>query len=42
MKAALLQDELPTAATQLAKIHPLVLLNFSLGWLAVAAVVIWR
>ena len=42
MKAALLASDLSVAATQLAKIHPWVLLNFTLGWLAVGAVVIWR
>jgi len=30
------------AAKQLSQIHTLVLTNFALGWLAVAAVVIWR
>ena len=42
MKLALGQDNLPEAASQLAKIHPLMILNFALGWLAVGAVVIWR
>jgi len=42
MKAALAAGELPLAGAQLAKIHPLVLLNFSLGWVAIGAVVIWR
>jgi uncharacterized membrane protein len=32
----------PAAAQQLKQIHSLVLTNFALGWLAVAAVVIWR
>ena len=32
----------PMAAKQLAHIHILVLTNFALGWVAVAAVVIWR
>ncbi len=32
----------PAAAKQLAQIHILVVTNFGLGWLAVAAVVIWR
>ena len=32
----------PSAAKQLAQIHLLVLTNFALGWLAVAAVVVWR
>ena len=42
MKAALSAGDLGAAAPQLAKIHPLVLLNFYLGWLAIGAVVIWR
>ena len=42
MKLALAQEDLPSAASQLAKIHPLMILNFALGWLAVGAVVIWR
>lgn len=42
MKAALSAGDLPLAGAQLTKIHPLVLLNFSLGWLAIGAVVIWR
>ena len=42
MKVALPAGDMSEAATQLARIHPLVLLNFSLGWLAVGAVVIWR
>ena len=42
MKAALAAGDLPVAGAQLAKIHPLVLINFSLGWVAIGAVVIWR
>jgi len=42
MKAALAAEDLPSAGLQLAKIHPLVLLNFGLGWLAVGSVIIWR
>jgi uncharacterized membrane protein len=42
MKWALTQSDLPAAAAQVAKIHPLMILNFALGWLAVGAVVIWR
>ena len=42
LKLALDQENLPAAASQLAKIHPLMILNFALGWLAVGAVVIWR
>jgi uncharacterized membrane protein len=32
----------PAASKQLGQIHTLVLTNFALGWIAVAAVVIWR
>ncbi len=32
----------PAAGRHLAKIHVLVVTNFVLGWLAVAAIVIWR
>ena len=42
LKRALAEPDLPLAASQLAKIHPLMILNFALGWLAVGAVVIWR
>lgn len=42
MKLALMNDNLGAAGAQLAKIHPLVVLNFTLGWLAIGAVVIWR
>ncbi|NBY68899.1 MAG: hypothetical protein EBQ58_08775 [Betaproteobacteria bacterium] len=42
MKAALAAEDLPSAGLQLAKIHPLVLLNFGLGWLALGSVIIWR
>ena len=42
LKLALAQQELPAAGAQLAKIHPLMILNFALGWLAIGAVVIWR
>jgi uncharacterized membrane protein len=42
LKLALAQQEFPAAGAQLAKIHPLMILNFALGWLAVGAVVIWR
>ncbi len=37
-----LMADWPAAAKQLAQIHTLILTNFALGWLAVAAVVIWR
>jgi uncharacterized membrane protein len=42
LKLALAQQEFPAAGAQLAKIHPLMILNFALGWLAIGAVVIWR
>ncbi len=42
LKLALAQQELPAAGAQLGKIHPLMILNFALGWLAIGAVVIWR
>jgi len=42
LKKATALSDWPAAAQQLAKIHTLVVTNFMLGWLAVAAVVIWR
>ncbi|MGV0959157.1 MAG: CopD family protein [Limnohabitans sp.] len=42
LKAAIHAADWPTAGKALGQIHPLVLTNFALGWLAVAAVVIWR
>ena len=42
LKLALAQADLPAAAAQLSKIHPLMIVNFALGWLAIGAVVIWR
>lgn len=42
MQAALSAGDLSSAGAQLGKIHPLVLLNFGLSWIAVGAVVIWR
>jgi uncharacterized membrane protein len=42
LKSAVLAADWPTAGKALGQIHPLVLTNFSLGWLAVAAVIIWR
>ena len=42
LKAANRAADWPLAAKQLAQIHILVLTNFVLGWLSVAAVVIWR
>ncbi|MFZ5577898.1 MAG: CopD family protein [Pseudomonadota bacterium] len=40
-RAAALQDW-PSAARGLEQIHPLVILNFSLGWIAIAAALFWR
>ena len=42
LKLTLANEDLPGAGAQLTKIHRLVLINFSLSWLAVGAVVIWR
>lgn len=42
LKAAVQTSDWPSAGQALGKIHPLVLTNFVLGWLAVLAVVVWR
>lgn len=42
LKAAVAARDWPEAGRRAAQIHPLVLLNFCLGWLAVAAVLLWR
>jgi len=42
LKAAMATGDLLAAAQALLRIHPLVVLNFTLGWLAVAAVQLWR
>lgn len=42
MKAATLSADWPAAGKALGQIHPLVMTNFVLGWLAVLAVVVWR
>lgn len=42
LKAALAVQDLPAAARALAQIHPLVVTNFVLGWVAVGAVLVWR
>ena len=42
LKAAVGSSDWPAAALALGQIHPLVLANFTLGWLAVLAVVVWR
>lgn len=40
-RAAALQDW-PSAGRALEQIHPLVILNFTLGWIAIAAVLFWH
>ena len=40
-RAAALQDW-PAAGRALEQIHPLVVLNFTLGWIAIAAVLFWH
>jgi len=42
LKAAVNASDWPAAGKALGQIHPLVLTNFALGWLAVLAVVVWR
>lgn len=42
LKQAVAQADWPAAARALGQIHPLVLSNFTLGWVAVAAVLVWR
>ncbi|WP_019429172.1 CopD family protein [Limnohabitans sp. Rim47] len=42
LKAAVLAADWPAAGKALGQIHPLVVTNFVLGWLAVLAVVVWR
>jgi len=42
LKAATAQADWHTAGQALGQIHPLVLANFTLGWLAVLAVMVWR
>jgi uncharacterized membrane protein len=42
LKAAVNASDWPAAGRALGQIHPLVLTNFALGWLAVLAVVVWR
>ena len=42
MKKAVAQADWPQAGQQIARIHPLVVLNFALGWLAIAAVLFLR
>ncbi|WP_089952263.1 CopD family protein [Limnohabitans sp. 2KL-3] len=42
LKAAVATSDWPAAGKALGQIHPLVLTNFALGWLAVLAVTVWR
>ena len=42
LKIAVTQSNWPSAGESLKQIHPLVLTNFALGWLAVLAVLVWR
>lgn len=42
LKQAVAQADWAAAGQALGQIHPLVLTNFTLGWLAVAAVLVWR
>jgi uncharacterized membrane protein len=42
LKAAVAISDWPAAGKALGQIHPLVLTNFVLGWLAVLAVIVWR
>jgi uncharacterized membrane protein len=42
LKAAVKAADWPRAGVAMASLHPWVLVNFTLGWLAVAAVIVWR
>lgn len=42
LKAAVAAEDWPVAGKALGQIHPMVLTNFALGWIAVLAVVVWR
>lgn len=42
LRAAVFSTDWPSAGKALGQIHPWVLINFTLGWLAVGAVIIWR
>lgn len=42
LKAAIAAGDLPAAGRALGQIHPWVITNFALGWVAVAAVQLWR
>lgn len=42
LKTAVALSDWPAAGKALGQIHPMVLTNFALGWLAILAVVVWR
>lgn len=42
LKNAVANNDWPSAGRAIGQIHPLVLTNFALGWLAVTAVLVWR
>lgn len=42
LKAAVAASDWPAAGHALGQIHPWVITNFTLGWLAVLAVTVWR
>jgi uncharacterized membrane protein len=42
LKKAVTSEDWPAAGKALGQIHPMVLTNFALGWLAVLAVAVWR
>jgi uncharacterized membrane protein len=42
LKASVACSDWPAAGRALGQIHPLVVVNFVMGWLAVLAVVVWR
>ncbi len=41
-RAAAARQDWKVVAAALERIHPLVLLNFTLGWIAIAAAMLWR
>jgi uncharacterized membrane protein len=42
LKAAVAMSDWPAAGKALGQIHPMVLFNFALSWVAVLSVVVWR
>jgi len=42
LKAAVAMSDWPAAGKALGQIHPMVLVNFALSWVAVLSVVVWR